>query len=352
MNFKITKKSSTTKARLGTLQLNNVTIETPIFMPVGTRATVKTLSQEDLKELGYDLILANTYHLYLRPGLDVIQKNNGLHQFMNWDRAILTDSGGFQVFSLSDLKKINDEGVLFQSHIDGNKIMFTPENVIDAQIIFGSDIMMCLDECVEHTSSYEKTKEALIRTTQWAKRSLDHFNKHKKPHQNLFGIVQGGFYKDLRQESLKQIIDLDFDGLAIGGLSVGESYDKTFDVLDTIIHDLPKNKPRYFMGLGSIDEIEQAIHMGVDMFDSVMPTRNARNGQVLTKEGKKQLRNAKFNFLQEPIDQECDCFVCKNYTLSYLHHLFNVEEILSYRLATYHNLHFLKRKIEKIRKQI
>lgn len=271
---------------------------------------------------------------------------------MNWNRAILTDSGGYQVFSLSGLKRISDEGVRFRSHIDGNEIFFTPENVMESQIIMGSDIVMCLDECVEHTASLSRTRDAMYRTLQWGQRCLDFFQSRRQPHQHLFGIVQGGFFPELRKESLQRTADLAFDGLAVGGLSVGETYEKTFEVLDTFIHSMPGEKPRYFMGLGSPEEMEQAVRMGIDMFDSVWPTRNARNGQLFTGEGKKQVRNAKFRTSQEPPDRDCACPVCRNYTLSYIHHLFNVEEILGYRLATIHNLFYLNEQLRRIREKI
>lgn len=352
MRFKVLKKSAVSRARLGLLTLGNTEVETPLFMPVGTRATVKTLSSEDLKEIGFSLILANTYHLVLRPGMDVLRQAGGLHRFMNWDRAILTDSGGYQVFSLSKLKKISDDGVLFQSPIDGKENFFTPRNVMESQIALGSDIVMCLDECVEHTASLSRTRMAMERTLLWAGQCLDVFQTGKQPGQNLFGIIQGGFFPELRKESLERTAAMPFDGLAIGGLSVGEAYDRTFEVLDTFIGSMPEEKPRYFMGLGSLKEMEQAVEMGADMFDSVWPTRNARNGRLLTGEGKIQVRNAKFRTSREPPDGECGCFVCQNYTLSYLHHLFNVEEILGYRLATYHNLFFLNERLKKIRERI
>lgn len=352
MKFKVLQHSKKSKARLGIMTLNNIQVETPVFMPVGTKATVKSLTQDELKEIGFNIILANTYHLYLRPGLDVISKVSGLHQFMNWDRAILTDSGGFQVFSLSSLRKITEQGVSFQSHIDGNKIFLTPEKAIEAQIIFGSDIVMSFDDCVEHTATHQHTLKALKRTSKWAKKGFTYFKKNRKAHQNLFGIVQGGFYKDLRKQSAEELLESDFDGYAIGGLSVGETYKKTFDILSSCIDLLPQDKPRYFMGLGSIEEIKQAIAMGVDMFDCVLPTRNARNGQVLTSQGKKQLRNSQYKFTQEPIDPACNCSVCKNHSLSYLHHLFNQKEILGYRLATYHNLYYINQMINTIKEEI
>lgn len=350
MEFKLLKRSKKNNARIGLLTLNNnIKVETPVFMPVGTQATVKTLTQEELKEIGFNLILANTYHLILRPGLDVIQNAGGLHRFMNWDRGILTDSGGFQVFSLSSLRKITDEGVSFQSHIDGKKLFLTPQMAIKAQIIFGSDIIMSLDECIEHSSTYNETLKALQRTTLWAKKGLEYFNTHKKEHQNIFGIIQGGFSKDLRKQSTEEILSLNFDGYAIGGLSVGETYEKTFEILDSFIDILPQDRPRYFMGLGTIEQIKEAIYMGIDMFDCVLPTRNARNGQVFSSEGKKRLRNAKFKLSLDPIDKNCPCFVCKNYSLSYIHHLFKVKELLAFKLATYHNLYYLNNMIKEIK---
>ena len=352
MKFKITHRAKGSRARTGIITLNNTRIETPVFMPVGTKATVKSLTNEQLKEIGFNIILSNTYHLYLRPGLEVIKKAGGLHKFMNWDRGILTDSGGFQVFSLSSLRKITNEGVLFRSHIDGEEIFLTPEKAIEAQLLFGSDIIMSFDDCIKHTATHEETLKALKRTTLWAEKGLSYFKKQKKKEQNIFGIVQGGFFKDLRKESAEELVSLDFDGYAIGGLSVGETYQKTFDILDSCVDHLPKEKPRYFMGLGTIKEIEEAINMGVDMFDCVLPTRNARNGQVFSRDGNKQLRNARFKHSQAPIDPLCTCKVCQNYTLSYLHHLFNVKEILGYNLATYHNLYYINSIINEIKNKI
>ena len=353
MEFKILHKSRKTRARIGLLSLNNnIQLETPVFIPVGTQGTVKTLTQEELKEIGFDIILANTYHLLIRPGLDVIENAGGLHRFMNWNRGILTDSGGFQVFSLSSLRKVTDEGVLFQSHVDGKEIFLTPEKAIESQIIFGSDIVMSLDECIEHSTTYDRTLGALKHTTLWAKKGLKYFNIHKKEHQNIFGIIQGGFFEDLRKRSTEELLCLDFDGYAVGGLSVGETYERTFEILDSFIDLLPEEKPRYFMGLGTVNEIKEAIYRGIDMFDCVLPTRNARNGQVFSSEGKKQLRNAKFKLSLEPIDRNCSCFVCKNYSLSYLHHLFNVKEILAFKLATFHNLWHLNNVIKEMKNKL
>ncbi len=353
MKFTIKKKSKKSRARLGEIILENgIHIETPVFMPVGTRATVKAITQEQLKEIDFKIILSNAYHLYLRPGVEIIENANGLHKFMNWDRAILTDSGGYQIFSLAKLRKINDNGVVFQSHIDGRRIELTPESVIDLEIKIGADIIMSFDDCIDYPASHNDTLNALKRTTLWAKRGKKIFDTNKKVYQNLFGIIQGGMYKDLRIQSAEELMEMNFDGYSIGGLSIGEPYDLTFEVLESFMHILPENKPRYFMGLGSIDEIEEAVKMGVDMFDSVFPTRNARNGQVFTYEGKKQLRNAKFKFDLSPIDKKCECFVCKNYSLSYLHHLFINKEILGMQLATYHNLFFMKQKINEIKNKL
>jgi len=353
MDFKVIYKSKKDRARIGLLTLgNNIQIETPVFIPVGTQAAVKSLTEEELKNLGFNIILANAYHLMLRPGIEVIEKTGGLHKFMNWNRGILTDSGGFQVFSLACLRKITDQGVIFRSHIDGQEIFLTPEKAIKAQIAFGSDIVMSFDECIAHDATKEETTHALERTSLWAEKGLAFFNKHKKEHQNIFGIIQGGFYKELRKNSARQLISMDFNGYAIGGFSVGETYDKTFDILDSFIDILPQEKPRYFMGLGSIDEIEKAVSMGIDMFDCVLPTRNARNGQVFTSEGKKQLRNARFKLSSEPIDSNCSCFVCQNYSLSYLHHLFNTKEISGYNLASFHNLFYLKNAIKSIKNKL
>ncbi len=353
MKFQILKTSKKSNARLGKLTLQTgVEIETPVFMPVGTKASVKAMTQKNLKEIDFKIILANAYHLYLRPGIDVIENAKGIHKFMSWDRAILTDSGGYQIFSLSKLRKFTDDGVVFQSHIDGKKIYLTPEDAINIQISIGADIIMSFDDCIKYPASHSETLKALNRTSLWAKRGKKFFDKNKKKHQNLFGIIQGGMYKDLRKQSAQKLTAMKFDGYSIGGLSIGEPYELTFDILNSFIHELPADKPRYFMGLGSIDEIEDAVKLGVDMFDSVFPTRNARNGQVFTTDGKKQLRNSKYKLDLEPIDKQCSCFVCKNYSLSYLHHLIINKEILGLQLATYHNLYFMKTKINEIKNKL
>ncbi|MBN1899436.1 MAG: tRNA guanosine(34) transglycosylase Tgt [Spirochaetes bacterium] len=353
MKFKITRRAKTSNARKGKLILKNgLEIETPVFMPVGTMATVKAMTQEELEKTGSRLILANAYHLLLRPGPEIIQKAGGLHKFMSWPHGILTDSGGYQVFSLARLRKITDRGVEFQSHIDGKRIFLTPKDVIQFQVLLGSDIVMSFDECIEYPSSLEKTREAVKRTHLWAKKGLDYFKRKKQDHQSIFGIIQGGMFKDLRKESALGITDMDFDGYAIGGLSVGEPYELAFDILHHTLDFLPEEKPRYFMGLGSEEEIEVAIKMGVDMFDSVMPTRHARTGQIFTSEGKKQLRNAKFKKDYNKPDKNCDCQVCRRYSAAYIHHLINTKEILGVRLTSYHNIYYLSKKVESIRKKI
>jgi len=353
MKFEILKESKKSKARRGIIYLKNgIKIETPVFMPVATQATVKALLSKDLDEIGIKLILSNAYHLFLRPGKEVIEKAGGLHKFMNWKYGILTDSGGFQIFSLAKLVKINNDGVTFRSHIDGEKIYITPEDIINFQILLGSDIVMSFDQCVGYPCSENEAKEALKRTNLWAERGLKIFRENKKDYQSIFGIIQGGFSKELRRKSAEFITSLNFDGYAIGGLSVGEPYKLTFEILEDLINYIPKNVPRYFMGLGSLKEIEKAINLGIDMFDSVFPTRNARGGAVFTSEGKKQLRNAKYKNCFEPIDKNCDCFVCKNYTMAYLRHLFMSKEISGIILATYHNIYYLNKKIKEIRESI
>ncbi len=350
MEFKILNKKG--RARRGILKLNNIEVETPVFMPVGTNATVKAIKPDDLKEINIRIILSNAYHLYLRPGEKILTQAGGLHKFMNWDRLILTDSGGFQIFSLPDFREITDNGVKFKSHIDGREFFITPERMIEFQINIGSNIIMSFDECVPYPVDFDTAKKAMHRTILWAERGKKIFEKNKKENQALFGIVQGSVYKELREECSKKLVEMDFDGYAIGGLSVGEPYDITFKVIEEFIDILPENKPRYFMGLGTVDEIRKAIEFGIDMFDCVIPTRNARNGQLFTSEGKKQIRNAKYSHLFEPPDKNCDCYVCKNYTLAYLHHLFKCKEILGIMLATYHNIYFLKSEIEKIKKEL
>ncbi|KGF09972.1 queuine tRNA-ribosyltransferase [Tissierellia bacterium S5-A11] len=349
-SFELIKKDSRTKARLGKITTDHGEIQTPIFMPVGTKATVKTMKTDELKNLKAQIILGNTYHLYLRPGTEVIEKAGGLHKFMNWDRPILTDSGGFQVFSLANIRNIVEEGVEFRSHIDGSKQFLTPEKSMEIQHILGSDIMMCFDECAPYPSSYDYIKNSMERTSRWAERCKEYHND--KEDQALFGIVQGGMYKDLRKISAQDLVSLDFPGYAVGGLSVGEPLDLMNEILDYTSDYLPENKPRYLMGVGTPDYLFEAVERGIDMADCVLPTRIARNGTLMTSKGRLVIKNAKYKDDFSKPDDECDCEVCQNYSRAYLRHLFNVDEILGLRLATIHNLHFLIHLMEEIRKSI
>ena len=326
-------------------------IQTPIFMPVGTQATVKSLTPEELKEdVKAQIILSNTYHLYLRPGHKIVEEAGGLHKFMNWDRPILTDCGGFQVFSLSDLRKITEEGVEFKSHLDGSKHMFTPEKVMEIENSLGADIIMSFDECCPYPSTYEYTKESMERTTRWAKRCI---KAHKRPEeQGLFGIIQGGFYKDLREKSAKDLIELDLPGYAIGGISVGEPKEEFIEILKYTAPLMPKDKPRYLMGVGSPDYLIESAMAGIDMCDCVLPTRIARNGTAMTSHGKVVVRNATYERDWGPLDSECDCYTCKNYTRAYIRHLVKANEILGVRLLSIHNLRFLTKLMERVRIEI
>ena len=349
-SFELIKKDSRTKARLGKITTDHGEIQTPIFMPVGTKATVKTMKTDELKNLKAQIILGNTYHLYLRPGTEVIEKAGGLHKFMNWDRPILTDSGGFQVFSLANIRNIVEEGVEFRSHIDGSKQFLTPEKSMEIQHVLGSDIMMCFDERAPYPSSYDYIKNSMERTSRWAERCKEYHND--KEDQALFGIVQGGMYKDLRKISAQDLVSLDFPGYAVGGLSVGEPLDLMNEILDYTSDYLPENKPRYLMGVGTPDYLFEAVERGIDMADCVLPTRIARNGTLMTSKGRLVIKNAKYKDDFSKPDDECDCEVCQNYSRAYLRHLFNVDEILGLRLATIHNLHFLIHLMEEIRKSI
>jgi len=339
-----------TGARLGKVHTPHGSFDTPVFMPVGTQATVKGMSPDELKEVDAKIILGNTYHLFLRPGHELIKKAGGLHKFMNWDRSILTDSGGFQVFSLADLRDIKEEGVTFRSHIDGSKQFISPEKSIEIQNALGSDIMMAFDECVPYPCDYDYAKRSMEMTTRWAKRCKDaHKNTEK---QALFGIVQGSTYTDLRQESVKQLVDLDFPGYGIGGLSVGEPGEIMNEILEKITHLLPIDKPRYLMGVGSPDYLIDGSIRGIDMFDCVLPTRIGRNGTVFTSSGRIIVRDAKYSKDFSPVDPECDCYTCRNFTRAYIRHLFKSGEMLGLRLATWHNLRFLIKLMENIRKAI
>lgn len=347
---------SSTKARLGRLETDHGTIHTPIFMPVGTLATVKAVSQKQLVEqIKAQIILGNTYHLYLRPGNNIMAKAGGLHQFMNWDRPILTDSGGYQIFSLSDNRKLDEEGAQFKSHIDGSKHLFTPENVVETQRVLGSDIMMLLDECPPYPSTYEYARNSMELTHRWAKRGRKHFletQPHYGHRQFQFGIVQGGTYKDLRIESSKFMADMDFEGIAIGGLSVGEPIPIMYELTDLNTDYLPKNKARYLMGVGTPANLLEGVARGIDMFDCVMPTRNARNGMIFTRHGKVNLRNSKWKDHHNVLDEDFPSDICSTYTMAYVHHLFKNDEIFGLNLASLHNLTFYLWLMEQVRKHI
>ena len=317
-------------------------------MPVGTQATVKTMSPRELKEIGSQIILSNTYHLYLRPGHELVKEAGGLHSFMNWNLPILTDSGGFQVFSLAKLREINDNGVTFRSHIDGSKHVFTPEKSMKIQMALGSDIAMAFDECAPYPCSYEETRKAMERTTRWAERCLEF---HNHPYQVVFGIIQGGTYKDLRIQSSKELSSLDFPGYSIG-LSVGEPKSLMYEILDEMMPYVPDNKPRYLMGVGSPDCLVEGVLRGIDMFDCVLPTRIARNGTVMTSRGKLVIRNAQYARDFSPIDPECDCYACKNFSRAYIRHLLKADEVLGIRLTTIHNLSYLINLMKDIREAI
>ena len=339
-----------TRARRGRVTTPHGVIETPVFMPVGTAATVKAMRPEEIKELGAEIILSNTYHLYLRPGHEVVKAAGGLHRFMNWDRPILTDSGGFQVFSLGAMRKIKEEGGEFRSHIDGSKHMLSPEKSMEIQNALGSDIIMAFDECAPYPADRDYVKNSLERTTRWLKRCRDYHKNTEK--QSLFGIMQGGMYKDLRAESAKQIVDLDLPGYAIGGLSVGEPKEIMYDIMDDCVELLPKEKARYLMGVGSPDCLFEGVERGIDMFDCVLPTRIARHGMAMTSQGRVNIKNAKHERDFTPLDPNCSCYTCRNYSKAYLRHLFKADEILSSMLMTNHNLHFLVNTMKNIRKSI
>jgi len=339
MNFVVECKDKTSRARCGKIISPHGKVATPAFMPVATRAAVKAISNEELAASGVEMLISNAYHLYLRPGEEVIKKAGGLHKFMGWPRLIATDSGGFQVFSLAKLRKINSEGVEFRSHIDGSKHFFTPESVIDFQLALGSDIMMPLDECVHYPADKKYTADSLELTLNWARRSKKRFIE-REGKTSLFGIVQGSTYLDLRKKCALELVDLDMDGYAIGGTGVGEESELIREVTDHTVSFLPEDKLRYLMGVGTIPDMLEAISSGVDMFDCVIPTRNGRNGQALTFGGEKQIRNANFKEDFVPIDAGCDCFTCRNYTKGYIRHLFNVNEMLGARLVSLHNISF------------
>ncbi len=357
LEFKLLKESKeisgskTSRARLGQLKTDHGSIDTPIFMPVGTQGTVKGISKEDLDHCGAQIILGNTYHLYLRPGPKVIEHMDGLHEFTRWDKPMLTDSGGFQFFSLARLAKFSDEGVNFQSHIDGSRHFFSPEKAVEIQMTFGSDIMMSLDWCMGHPATEKQTMEALVKTTNWAKRGYD-FWQEKGGKNNLFGIVQGGMFPHLRSLSAQQLTQIDFPGFAIGGLSVGEPTQVMYEMADHTLPLLPREKPRYIMGVGTPENLVELVDMGCDMFDCVMPSRNARNGQLFTSRGTINIYNAKFIKDKAPIDDTCQCYTCQNYSRAYLRHLYKSRELLAYRLNTIHNLYYYLDLMAKMRHAI
>ncbi|SDT30653.1 queuine tRNA-ribosyltransferase [Paenibacillaceae bacterium GAS479] len=350
VTYELIKVCKQSGARLGRVHTPHGVIETPAFMPVGTQATVKTMSPEELKEMDAHIILSNTYHLWLRPGHELIQKAGGLHKFMNWDRPILTDSGGFQVFSLSNMRKIKEEGVEFRSHLNGDRLFLSPEKAMEIQNALGSDIMMAFDECPPYPAEYEYIKNSLERTTRWAERCL---KAHARPEdQGLFAIVQGGMHADLRRQSAADLTSLDFPGYAIGGLSVGEPKHLMYEVLEETVPLLPSNKPRYLMGVGSPDALLEGSIRGIDMFDCVLPTRIARNGTTMTSEGRVNIRNAKYAEDFGPLDPKCSCYTCVNYSRAYLRHLIKADETFGIRLTTYHNLHFLLEMMRGVRQAI
>ena len=344
------------------MRLPHRTVETPVFMPVGTAGTVKAVPQDVLETLGAEIILGNTYHLYLRPGHEAIRRMGGLHRFISWPGAMLTDSGGFQVYSLAQLRKVTDDGVRFRSHLDGSSHFFTPEHSMDVQIALGADIAMAFDECTEYPAERERARESLRLTMAWAQRSLDHFraHQHETPwqagfpdqRQSLFGIVQGGTYMDLRRESAERLVELDFDGYAIGGLSVGEPRHLTLEVISEVLPLLPRDKPRYVMGVGYPDEIEQYARLGVDMMDCVLPTRAARHGLLFTSEGRMNIKNRQYAEDQNPPDLACGCMVCRRYSRAYLRHLMQAGEPLAATLNTIHNLAYYFGIMQRVRQTL
>lgn len=349
ITYELIKQCPHTGARAGRIHTPHGSFDTPIFMPVGTQASVKTLAPEELKEMGAGIILSNNYHLFLRPGSKLVKEAGGLHKFMNWDRAILTDSGGFQVFSLGDLRKISEEGVTFRSHIDGSKKFLSPEIATQSQMDLGADIIMAFDECVPYPADFKYTRESMELTLRWAQRCK---NTMTNPNQGLFGIVQGGMYKDLRIECANRLVDMDFSGYAVGGLSVGEPKELMYEMLDITLEHLPQNKARYLMGVGTPDCLVEGVMRGIDMFDCVYPTRVARNGTAMTWNGRLVIKNAQYEHDFHPIDEHCNCYTCRNYSRAYIRHLVRVNEIFGLRLLTIHNLHFLIDFMRQMRQSI
>lgn len=349
VTYELIKECSRSGARLGKLHTPHGTFDTPMFMPVGTQATVKTLSPEELYAMGSQVILSNTYHLFLRPGHELVRKAGGLHNFMRYNRGMLTDSGGFQVFSLGAMRKIKEEGVTFRSHIDGSQKFLSPEIATEVQEALGADIAMAFDECIPYPADFDYAKQSTLRTTRWAKRCLD---THTREDQSMFGIVQGGMYPELRKMSAEQLTEMDFAGYGIGGLSVGEPKPLMYEILSQTTEYMPKNKARYLMGVGTPDCIVEAVNLGVDMFDCVFPTRVARNGTAMIPEGRLVVRNAIYAEDFRPIDERCSCYTCRNFSRAYIRHLFKAEELFALRLLTIHNLHFLLEFTRQIREAI
>lgn len=353
MSLEFILKKTSGKARRGEMKLNHGVVQTPIFMPVGTYGTVKAMAPNELEEIGSQIILGNTFHLWLRPGLDVIEKHGGLHQFMGWDKPILTDSGGFQVFSLKGLRKITEEGVKFASPINGDKLFLTPEVSMQIQRVLNSDIVMVFDECTpykinDRPATEEEAAKSMRMSLRWARRSKDEFVRLGNPNA-LFGIVQGGMYEHLREESLEGLKEIGFHGYAVGGLSVGEPKEEMHRIMEKIVWQLPEDKPRYLMGVGTPEDLVEGVSQGIDMFDCVMPTRNARNGWLFTRYGDIKIRNSKYKDDLRPLDPTCDCYACKHFSRAYLHHLQKVNEILGARLNTIHNLHYYLHLMQEIR---
>lgn len=353
MSLEFTLKKTSGKARCGEMKLNHGVVQTPIFMPVGTYGTVKAMAPNELEEIGSQIILGNTFHLWLRPGLDVIETHGGLHQFMGWDKPILTDSGGFQVFSLKGLRKITEEGVKFASPINGDKLFLTPEVSMQIQRVLNSDIVMVFDECTpykinDRPATEEEAAKSMRMSLRWARRSKDEFVRLGNPNA-LFGIVQGGMYEHLREESLEGLKEIGFHGYAVGGLSVGEPKEEMHRIMEKIVWQLPEDKPRYLMGVGTPEDLVEGVSQGIDMFDCVMPTRNARNGWLFTRYGDIKIRNSKYKDDLRPLDPTCDCYACKHFSRAYLHHLQKVNEILGARLNTIHNLHYYLHLMQEIR---
>jgi queuine tRNA-ribosyltransferase len=340
MDFQIISQSTQTRARAGVLHTAHGDIETPVFMPVGTAGTVKAVTPEEVRACGAKIILGNTYHLYLRPGRDVVRMFSGLHRFMNWDGAILTDSGGFQIFSLAKISKTTEQGFDFQSHIDGSRHLITPEDAVSIQTDLGADIIMCLDSCIPYPANEKTAKDAMELTSRWAGRCKNAWQETFENKNALFGIVQGGMHPHLRRQSADQLVGMNFPGYAVGGLSVGEPKDLMMEMANITLPLLPPEKPKYVMGVGTPEDLVEMVAMGADMFDCVMPTRNARNAQLFTARGAVNINNAKYKYDTTPIEPGCDCYTCRNYCKAYLHHLYRSRELLSYRLNTIHNLHY------------